>query len=197
MPIDSDALEATLRTLRLTPGAVPTRWDEDTADEMLHMVQMTFCNLVAAVLEEPLPSGQPGDSMPLAIPAALHGRAIAGLLAAIADTGADGWDAAAVIEHALDVIAQISTHEEDRPKHETPAEYVRGTAATFSFITRILLGERGFSIDPADPRGPVTQPDEAMTGDDAAGMLLWCAAAAQCIAATLQPDYRIRPPNTP
>ncbi len=197
MPIDSDALEATLRTLRLTPGAVPTRWDEDTADELLHVVQLTFCNLVAAVLEDPLPSGQPGDGTPLALPAALHGRAVAGLLAALADTGADGGNAAAVIEHALDVIAQISSDEDDRPKHQSPAEYVRGAAATLSFITRILLGERGFSIDPADPRGPMTQPDDTMTGEDAAGMLLWCAAAAQCIAATLQPDYRMQPPDTP
>jgi hypothetical protein len=51
--------------------------------------------------------------------------------------------------------------------------------------------ERGLSLDPDDPRGPVERPDDALTGEDAGALLIWCASAALCIAATLQPQYRI------
>lgn len=50
-----------------------------------------------------------------------------------------------------------------------------------------------WSLDPDDPRGPVEFPDDAMTGDDAGALLIWCGAAALCIAETLQPGFRVRP----
>jgi|ERR1035441_1544024 hypothetical protein len=39
------ALDATIHTLRLTQEAIPARWAEDTADELLTLVQMTFHDL--------------------------------------------------------------------------------------------------------------------------------------------------------
>jgi hypothetical protein len=111
LPIDPVALEATLKTLRLTQVAVPTLWDEDTADELLHLVGTTYYNLVTAVLEDPLPSGQPGERVPLALLAALHGRAVAGLLTALAVADSDEAElsaprAAELIEAAIDTITR-------------------------------------------------------------------------------------------
>jgi hypothetical protein len=197
LPIDPVALEATLKTLRLTQVAVPTLWDEDTADELLHLVGTTYYNFVTAVLEDPLPSGQPGERVPLALLAALHGRAVAGLLTALALADNDEAElsaprAAELIAAAIDTITQLSSDEDDRPEHETAVDYVRGVATTLSFVNRILLPARGLSLDPNDPRGPVESADDTSTSDDAIGMLLWCAAAAQCISATLQPDFRFQ-----
>jgi hypothetical protein len=78
------ALDATIHTLRLTQEAIPARWADDTADELLTLVQMTFHDFVVAVLAEPLPSGTPSDGPPLATRAALHARVIADLLTALA-----------------------------------------------------------------------------------------------------------------
>jgi hypothetical protein len=197
------ALDATIHTLRLTQEAIPARWAEDTADELLTLVQMTFHDFVVAVLAEPLPSGTPSDGPPLATRAALHARVIADLLTALAiaywkDTeselsGVSTAEApAALTQHWIDMIAEAALSE-DAPRHNTAVEYVRGAASSLSFAARTLGGERGLSLDPDDPRGPVELPDDALTGEDAGGLLIWCASAALCIAATLQPQFRIRP----
>jgi hypothetical protein len=202
MALDSDALEAAIHVLRLTREAIPARWDEDTADELLTLVHLTFHEFVLAVLAEPLPSGTPDEGVPaLAIRAAMHGRAIADLLTALAlaysrEIGSEPPGAtapAALRQHWIDTIAKAALSEQDRPQHETAVEYVRGVAASLSFIVRILGAERGLSLDPDDPRGPIDPPEDALTGEDAGALLLWCAAAAICISATLQPHFRIQP----
>jgi len=205
MSPDSDALAAAIHVLQLTQEAIPARWEEDTADELLTLVQLTFHDFVVAVLADPLPSGTPEDGVPaLAMRAALHGRAIADLLTALAigywrDTSnelseIDEAEApVALRQHWMDTIAAAARSEEDRPQPETAVEYVRGVAASLSFIVRILGAERGLSLDPDDPRGPVEPPEDAMTGEDAGALLIWCAAAALCVAATLQPRFRVRP----
>lgn len=200
---DSDALEAAVRTLRLTQETTPARWSEDTADELLMLVHLTFHEFIVAVLADPVPSGKPEDGRPpLAVRAALHGRAIADLLTALAirhwkETGSDlsetGMAEAppTLTKQWIDEMVAATTGE-DRPTHKTAIDYVRGAAVTLSFVARILGAQRGLSLDPADPRGPVEPPDDALTSDDAGALLIWCGAAALCIAATLQPGVRIR-----
>jgi hypothetical protein len=199
---ESEALDAAIHVLRLTQEAIPSRWDEDTADELLTLVQLTFHDFVVDVLAEPLPSGEPdGEAPPLATRAAMHGRAIADLLVALTinywrGTGSELSEiglAEAPVKlrtHWIDTIAEAAASDE-RPEHETGVQYVRGVAQTLSIVTRILSAERGLSLDPADPRGPIEPVDDAMTGEDAGGLLVWCGAAALCIAATLQPEFRI------
>jgi len=92
--INPEALNTTIHTLRLTKQTVPARWAEDTSDELLTLVGITFHDLVVAVLANSLPDGTPtGDGRPpLAVRAALHARAVADLLSALAlahlrDTG--------------------------------------------------------------------------------------------------------------
>lgn len=201
---DRDALDATVHALHLTLDATPARWGEDTADELLTLVQLTFHDYIVAVLADPMPAGLPGEDRPaLAVRAALHGRAIADLLTALAidywrETG-DELSELGVAEAPL-VLARRWVGEmaetaigDDSPAHDTAVDYVRGVAITLSFVARILGAQRGLSLDPTDPRGPVEFPDDAMTGDDAGALLIWCGAAALCIAATLQPGFRIRP----
>jgi hypothetical protein len=200
--LDREALDATIRTLRLTQEAIPARWAEDTADELLTLVHITFDDFVVAVLAEPLPSGAPPDGTPLAPRAALHARAIADLLAALAiayskDIESEPGDAppealAALRQYWIDAIAQAALSA-DRPGHHTAVYYVRGAAASLGFAARILNAERGLSLDPDDPRGPVELPEGALTGEDAGALLVWCASSALCIAATLQPEFRIAP----
>jgi hypothetical protein len=203
MAPNHEALDATSHTLRLTQEAIPARWAEDTADELLTLVQMTFHDFVVAVLAEPLPSETPSDGPPLATRAALHARVIADLLTALAiaywkDTESERSELgtaeapAALTQHWIDTIAEAALSE-DAPRHNTAVEYVRGAASSLSFAARTLGAERGLSLDPDDPRGPVELPDDALTGEDAGGLLIWCASAALCIAATLQPQFRIRP----
>jgi hypothetical protein len=202
MPLDAEALNSTIYTLRLTQEAIPALWREDTADELLTVVQMTFNELIVAVLAEPLPLGAPTDGPPLATRAALHARAICDLLTALAivywrNTGSDlttqGMAEAppTLTRRWIDEIAKASLGEA-RPQHDTAAQYVRGAASALTFVARMIRTERGLSLDPDDPRGPVERPDDAMTGDDAGGLLIWCGAAALCIAATLQPQFRTR-----
>jgi hypothetical protein len=93
--------------------------------------------------------------------------------------------------HWIDQIVGLCQDEEDRPAHNTAVDYVRGVAATLSFVARILGAERGLSLNPDDPRGPVERPDEALSSEDAGAMLLWCASAAACVAAKLQPQFKI------
>lgn len=203
MAADHEALNATVDTLRLTQEALPARWAEDTADELLTLVHMTFHDFVVAVLAQPLPSGTPTDGPPLAPRAALHARAIVDLLTAMAiayskDTESEfsELDTAeapvALTQHWIDTIAEAA-QSGDRPRHDTAIDYVRGAASGLSFAARIIGVERGLSLDPDDPRGPVELPDDALTGEDAGGLLIWCASAALCISATLQPQFRIRP----
>jgi hypothetical protein len=202
--INTEALSATIHTLQLTQETVPARWAEDTSDELLTLVGITFHDLVVAVLANPLPDGTPtGDGRPpLAVRAALHARAVADLLSSLAlahlrDTGDEGSppvDAEApqrLTAHWIDQIVGLCQDEEDRPAHDTAVDYVRGVAATLSFVARILGAERGLSLDPDDPRGPVERPDEARNSEDAGALLLWCASAAVCIAAKLQPRFKI------
>jgi hypothetical protein len=99
---------------------------------------------------------------------------------------------AALTQHWIDTIAEAALSG-DRPRHNTAVEYVRGAASSLSFAARTLGAERGLSLDPDDPRGPVELPGDALTGEDAGGLLIWCASAALCVAATLQPQFRIRP----
>jgi hypothetical protein len=201
---DRDALDATVHTLHLTLDATPARWGEDTADEMLTIVQMTFHDYIVAVLADPMPVGLPREDRPaLAVRAALHGRAIADLLTALTidywkETGDDLSELG--VAEAPPVLARRWIEEmaeaaigDDGPAHDTAVDYVRGVAMTLSFVVRILGAQRGLSLDPTDPRGPVELPDDAMTGDDAGALLIWCGAAALCIAATLQPGFRVRP----
>jgi hypothetical protein len=203
---DNDALEAAVQTLRLTQATTPARWSEDTADELLMLVHLTFHEHVVAVLADPVPAGKPTDGgPPLAVRAALHGRAIADLLTALAvgywrETSSELSEIGMaetppiLTERWINEIVAATT-EDNRPTHKTAIDYVRGTAATLSLVARILGAQRGLSLDPTDPRGPVEPPDSALTGDDAGAMLIWCGAAALCIAATLQPDMRIRSSN--
>lgn len=37
--------------------ATPARWSEDTADELLALVQLTFHGYIVAVLADPMPAG--------------------------------------------------------------------------------------------------------------------------------------------
>jgi hypothetical protein len=204
MALYDDALDAAIHVLPLTQEAIPSRWDEDTADELLTLVHLTFHEFVVAVLAEPLPSGTPEDGVPaLAMRAAMHGRAIADLLTALAiassrEIGNEPYGSGGAVavgalrRHWIDAIAKAALSDEDRPQHETAVEYVRGVAASLSFIVRILGAERGLSLDPDDPRGPIEPPEDALTGEDAGALLLWCAAAAICISAKLQPHFRIQ-----
>jgi hypothetical protein len=200
MSLNSDALEAAIRTLRLTQDAIPARWSEDTADELLTLVAITFHEYTVAVLADPLPAGTADDGPALGMRAALHGRAIADLLTALAiahwkDAGSEesltAEAPAKLTRHWINAIAE-ATHSEDHPQHRTAVEYVRGAALGMSFIARILNATRGLSLDPEDPRGPAVPSEDAMTGEDAGGLLIWCAAAALCIAAELQPQFRIQ-----
>lgn len=199
---DREALDAAIYTLRLTQEAIPARWTEDTADELLALVHLTFHEFVVAVLVEPLPLGTPGDGPALAMRAALHARAISDLLTALSlayweDTGSELSELgkaeapAALRERWIDEIAKAALGA-DRPTHETAVEYVRGVAFGLSVIARIRGVERGLSLDPNDPRGSVERPDDAMTGEDAGALLIWCGVAALCIAATLQPQFRVQ-----
>ncbi len=200
---DSDALEAAIQALRLTLEATPARWSEDTADELLVLVHLTFHEYIFEVLAVPMPSGKPEDGRPpLAVRAALHGRAIADLLTALAiqhwrETGGELSEVG--MANAPSTLTEQWINEmvaavmgDDRPAHELAIDYVRGVAKTLGFVARILGAQRGMSLDPADPRGPVEPSDDALTSDDAGGMLIWCGAAALCIAATLQPDVRMQ-----
>ena len=199
---DPEALDATIYTLRLTLEAVPARWSEDTADELLTLVQIIFHDFVVAVLADPLASGVPEDGRPLATCAAIHARAICDLLTAQAvaywkDTGDELSEIGraeappALTRQRIDTIAEAS-HVDDRPQHETAVEYVRGAASSLSLAARVLRAERGLSSDPSDPRGPIEPSDDVLTSEDAGAILIWCATAALCIAATLQPDFRVR-----
>lgn len=195
------ALDAAIQALRLTLDATPARRSEDTAQELLTLVQITFHDYVVAVLADPMPFGTPSDGPALAVRAALHGRAIADLLTALAvgywrETGSDLSEIgraealSALTERWIDEIAQTA-RSEGRLPHETAIDYVRGTAVGMSFVARILNVEQGMSLDTNDPRGPVEPPDGAMTGEDAGALLIWCAAAAVAIAAKLQPRFRV------
>lgn len=167
------------------------------------LVHLTFHDYVAAVLVDPMSSGQPGDGRPpLAVRAALHGRAIADLLTALAigywkETGGELSEVGraeaptALTEQWIEQIVVAATGD-DSPTHETAIDYVRGVATTLSFVARILGSQRGLSLDPTDPRGPIEPSNDALTSDDAGAMLIWCGAAALCIAATLQPGMRIQ-----
>lgn len=200
----SDALDATVQALRLTLDATPARWGEDTADELLTLVHLTFHDYIVAVLADPMPAGLPGEDRPtLAVRAALHGRAIADLLTALAidywkETGDELSERGVaeappvLVRRWIEEMAEAAIGDES-PTHDTAVDYVRGVAITLSFVARILGTQRGLSLDSADPRGPVEYPDDAMTGDDAGALLIWCGAAALCIAATLQPGFRVRP----
>lgn len=202
MELDREAREAAIQTLRLARDAMPARWAEGTADELLTLVQISFHDLTVGVLEEPLPSATPPGGRPLAPRAALHARAIADLLAALAiKYSSDGEDEsgvatpenlAALKQHWIETVAE-AVLSADRPRHDTAIDYVRGAAASLSFATRILNVERGLSLDPDDPRGPVEPPEGVLTGEDAGALLVWCGAAALCIAAKLQPEFRIAP----
>ena len=207
MPPNPEALDATIHTLHLTQEALPARWTEDTAEELLTLVQMTFHDFIAAVLAESLPLGTPADEPPLATRAALHARAICDLLTALAfaywrETGSDLSELgkaeapSTLTQRWIDEITEASLMEA-RPHHETAVQYVRGAATSLTFIARMICAERGLSHDPDDPRGPVEHPDDAMTGDDAGALLIWCASAALCIAATLQPEFRVQSANDP
>ena len=200
---DDGSIDAALYVLALTEEAVPARWCEDTASELLTLVQMTFHDYVAAVLAEPIPPVSPPQdgTPPLAMRAALHGRAVADLLTALAidywrETGSELSERgladapAALTKGWLDQMAELARGDE-RPSHETAAEYVRGAAITFSFVARILGAQRGLSLDPNDPRGPVELPEDSLSSEDAGALLIWCAAAAVCIAAKLQPEFRV------
>jgi hypothetical protein len=200
---NDQGVDAALYVLGLTEEAIPARWREDTASELLTLVQMTFHDYVAAVLAEPIPPvAQPQDgTTPLAMRAALHGRAVADLLTALAidhwrETGGELSERgiaeapATLTREWLDQIAELARGK-DRPNHETAADYVRGAAITLSFVARILGAQRGFSLDPNDPRGPVELPEDSLGTEDAGALLIWCAAAAVGIAAKLQPEFRV------
>ncbi len=205
MTPDTEALDAAIEVLRLTQEAIPARWEEDTADELLMLVHLTFHDFVVPVLADPVPSGTPEEGVPpLATRAALHGRAVADLLTALAidywkDTGngqpeiGQAEAAARLRHHWIDTIGEAACSKTDQPQHETAVEYVRGVATGLSFIAGILGAQRGLSLDPDDPRGPIEPAEGAMTGEDAGGLLVWCGAAALCISATLQPWFRISP----
>jgi hypothetical protein len=200
--VDPDALDAVLHVLRLSQQALPARWDEDTVDERLTLVGITFYDYVAAVLETPLGDGTPGERVPLATHAAMHARTVADLLTSLAlDVARERGEGVpdTVLAEApqtltsrwIGEMATVCTEEELRPQHDTAVDYVRDAARWMSLATRILNAERGFSIDPADPRGAVERPDDAATGEQAGALLVACGAAALCIAAILQPQFRI------
>jgi hypothetical protein len=203
MTLDREALDAAVDTLRLTLDTTPARWSEDTADELLTLVQLTFHDYIVEVLADPMPAGLPEEGRPaLAVRAALHGRAVADLLTALAikywkETGEElseldvGEAPRALTRRWIEEMSEAAVGD-DSPAHETAVDYVRGVAIALSFVARILGAQRGLSLDPVDPRGPVEYPDAAMTGDDAGALLIWCGAAALCIAATLQPRFRVR-----
>jgi hypothetical protein len=145
----SPALDAAVETLRLTQEAIPSRWSEDTADEILGLVQLTFHDYIVAVLADPMPAGRPDEGRPtLAMRAALHGRAVAGLLTTFAlaqwqETGATAPEGtlskapARLTEHWIDQIT-AAARAEDGPAHETAVDYVRGVAIALSFAARVL-----------------------------------------------------------
>jgi hypothetical protein len=205
MASEREGLAAVIHALWLTQETTPARWAEDTADELLTLVQITFHDYVAAVLAEPMPDGLPGDYVPLAPRAALHARAIADLLTALAvsywnETGTElselGKAEAPVVLTArwIDEIADAARSDHgDHPRNA--AEYVRRSATALSFVARILRAERGFSIDPEDPRGPVDLPSDAATGQDAGALLISCGAAALRIAAPAPTEIRYRAVN--
>ncbi len=198
----SPALDAAVETLRLTREAMPSRWSDDTPDELLGLVQLSFHDYVVAVLADPMPPARPEEGRPaLAMRAALHGRAVAGLLTTLAlaqwkETGAAAPMAtlskapARLTEHWIDQIAAVA-RAEDGPAHDTAVDYVRGAAMALGFAARVLGAQKGLSLDPDDPRGPVEVPAKALSNEDAAGLLVWSGAAALCIAARLQPGFRI------
>jgi hypothetical protein len=134
--IDQEALEATVETLRLTQDAIPARWTEDTSDQLPILVAITFDGFLAALLETPLPNATAGDAPPLAVRAALHGRAIATLLTGAAsylrDKGepTDDYAPTDLISMWIDEIAVICLDPDRRPRHATADEYIRSSART-------------------------------------------------------------------
>jgi hypothetical protein len=187
--LDREALAAIVGELRRSLHVPPS---EDTTDELLLTVHITFYDYLAAVLTEPLET-LPPDEQTLATRATVHGRIIADLLTTISvaywrqnGTSFGQAEAEAATQRWIEMIAEIVLSD-DPPEYSTAVAYVVGASQSLSYATRIFLAERGQSLDADDPRGAGQELDE---DGEAIALLIWCAAEAARIAALLQPGFR-------
>jgi hypothetical protein len=198
----SEPIEIVTDVLRLAEHTMPARWSEDTVEELLRLVHLTFGEYLVAVLAEPLPRGVPtDDSAPLAVKAALHGQSVAALLTALTlrhtrelsteDAPPDPDAQRALRGYWCNAICAAAT-DQNAPEHESAVDYVRGAATGLNFVTRALGTQQGLSLEPDDPRGIIEPADQSFTSEDAGGILVWCAAAALTTAARLQPDFKLQ-----
>jgi len=200
MQPDPDALVDAIATLKLTleadaPGLTPGV----PVHGMLRVTE-TFHDFIVEVLRQGEHLGVAGGRPAVAIMAAVHGRAIADFLVAVTldDAPEPAAQPAERIAEAvrkltvywMDAIANACLRQEP-PIHESEIEYVRGAAALLNIVAQVLLPERFTSAPPADISDKCGADEEALTASDACSMLVISGAAALCIAATLEPEYRI------
>ncbi len=205
-PPDPDALATVIRLLSYARATVPTPSSEDTIDDLLIRVFMTFHELISEILTDPvLPMGG-GVGVPLL--AGVHARTIADLLTILTmqpsnvapDHTQNGKiEYSALSERWLRTIVEVCCDQQEPRWHLTAASYVRIEAGSLSKSAQILRDEPRLSLDPDDPRLRVRYfPDRSSkeTAEDAGVMLVGCAASALCMAAAVQPDFRFPPVPT-
>ncbi len=198
LPIDPEALTATIKLLYTVRLAQPTPMSEDTVEGLLMHVSITFNEFVASVLFD----GQGnGTRVGPNLEAGIHACAVACLLATISDKApyegqhfaqnGGGGSRQTLVERWLKAIAEMSFVEEDPVWRPTPTSYVWSTALMLSMSARALLEEPRIAIDPEEVPDRPRPMGTDITPEDAAVLLVRCAAAALCMAALLAPDFRL------
>lgn len=199
LPPDPEALEAAIRTMRVTALIAI---DEDTVDGLLVGLGTSFHHLVTVLLPragDPPMAGRPG----VVIDASMHVCAIAALLTFLnlesrhnaehaQDTRSESTQE--LFGRWLEVIIDVSRSQHPPPWHLSPTDYVSSTAGRLGMIVPIVREKPWLSLDPSDPRlrdRHLRDLSRDETPEDAAWELVWCAASALCISACTAPDFRL------
>lgn len=197
LPPHPEALASVINTLWLpTLGERP-----DTLDGLLLDVLMTFNTLASELVSAPeLP--QRASSLVIPFAAAGHTYAIADALAFLS-AHTDQCDPASTTTNArdemrtrwLDAIVGLCNSAGSGLWHLSPNGYVAMTSGQLGFSIEAFRENPRVSLDPDDPiisTHPMTSPEDRQAKDPdlAAKSLVWRAAAAICVAACCNSDFR-------